>query len=82
MVLIALIIYFGSCIGLACSQTYAQIVALRCLQAAGIAPVIAINTKIVSDFALKPQKRGVCRCDYRVYCDGVCFWCNLGFCYC
>lgn len=58
IVLTSLIIYFGSCIGLACSQNYTQIVVLRCLQAAGIAPVIAINSGIMGDITKKAERGG------------------------
>lgn len=56
MVLISIAIYCASCVGLACSQNYAQLVALRCLQAAGISPVIAINTGIMGDITTRAER--------------------------
>ena len=56
IILLAVLIYFGSCIGLACSQTYAQIIILRCLQAAGISPVIAINSGICGDITTRAER--------------------------
>ena len=53
MVLTSVLTYCAACIGLARARTYTQIVALRCLQAAGIAPVIAINNGIMGDVTTK-----------------------------
>ncbi|CAI7090846.1 BEM_collapsed_G0027300.mRNA.1.CDS.1 [Saccharomyces cerevisiae] len=58
VVLVAIVIYFGACIGLACAQTYAQIIVLRCLQAAGISPVIAINSGIMGDVTTRAERGG------------------------
>lgn len=58
VVLVAIVIYFGACIGLACAQTYAQIIVLRCLQAAGISPVIAINSGIMGDVTTRASAAG------------------------
>lgn len=58
VVLISIMVYFAACIGLACSQTYAQILILRCLQAAGISPVIAINSGIMGDVTTKAERGG------------------------
>ncbi|CAI2036452.1 hypothetical protein SEUBUCD646_0I00580 [Saccharomyces eubayanus] len=58
VVLIAILVYFGACIGLACAQTYAQIIVLRCLQAAGISPVIAINSGIMGDVTTRAERGG------------------------
>lgn len=56
IILISVIVYFGACIGLACSQNYAQIIVLRCLQAAGISPVIAINSGLMGDVTTKAER--------------------------
>ncbi|CAL9729309.1 quinidine resistance protein 2 [Monosporozyma unispora] len=56
IILASIIVYFGACIGLARSENYAQIIVLRCLQAAGISPVIAINSGLVGDFTLKSER--------------------------
>ncbi|SMN20573.1 similar to Saccharomyces cerevisiae YIL121W QDR2 Multidrug transporter of the major facilitator superfamily, required for resistance to quinidine, barban, cisplatin, and bleomycin [Maudiozyma saulgeensis] len=58
VVLTSIILYFCACIGLARSQNYGQIVGLRCLQAAGISPVIAINSGIMGDVTTKPERGG------------------------
>ncbi|CCF60227.1 hypothetical protein KAFR_0J01620 [Kazachstania africana CBS 2517] len=58
VVLWSVVIYFGACIGLALSQNYTQIIILRCLQAAGISPVIAINSGIMGDVTTKAERGG------------------------
>ncbi|GMM55699.1 hypothetical protein DAKH74_023150 [Maudiozyma humilis] len=54
----SVLVYCCACVGLACAQNYSQIIGLRCLQAAGIAPVIAINSGICGDFAVKAERGG------------------------
>ncbi|CAI4384536.1 CPA_1a_G0026350.mRNA.1.CDS.1 [Saccharomyces cerevisiae] len=58
VVLWAILTYFCACIGLACSHDYTQILALRCLQAAGISPVIATNSGIMGDVTTKVERGG------------------------
>lgn len=58
VVLSAIIVYFCACVGLACAQNYSQIVGLRCLQAAGISPVIAINSGIIGDVTTRAERGG------------------------
>ena len=58
VVLSSVLTYCAACLGLARAQTYPQIVALRCLQAAGIAPVIAINSGIMGDVTTKAERGG------------------------
>ena len=58
VVLTSVMLYFVACIGLARSNTYGQILGLRCLQAAGIAPVIAINSGIMGDVTTKAERGG------------------------
>ncbi|CCC69350.1 hypothetical protein NCAS_0C03600 [Naumovozyma castellii] len=58
IVLCSIAVYFCACIGLACCQTYPQIVVLRCLQAAGISPVIAINSGIMGDITTRAERGG------------------------
>lgn len=58
LVNISVFLYFAACIGLACSNTYAQMVGLRCLQAAGISPVIAINSGIMGDITTRKERGG------------------------
>lgn len=57
MVLLAFLVYIGSSIGLAVCDAYWLLVFLRCVQAAGIAQVIAINSGIAGDVCI-PQNRG------------------------
>lgn len=56
VILVSIMLYFVACIGLACSNTYAQIIGLRCLQAAGISPVIAINSGVMGDITTKAER--------------------------
>ncbi|CCK70384.1 MFS transporter KNAG_0E01170 [Huiozyma naganishii CBS 8797] len=58
VVLSSVIIYFCACVGLARCNTYAQIIALRCVQAAGISPVIAINSGMMGDVTTKAERGG------------------------
>ncbi|CCD23411.1 MFS transporter NDAI_0B03770 [Naumovozyma dairenensis CBS 421] len=58
VVLSSVLVYCCACIGLACSHTYAQIIVLRCLQAAGISPVIAINSGIMGDITTRAERGG------------------------
>ena len=58
IVILSVLVYFSACVGLACSQSYAQIIALRCLQAAGISPVIAINSGIMGDVTTRAERGG------------------------
>lgn len=56
VILTGMLIYVCASIGLACSQSYGVIVFLRCLQSAGISPIIAINSGVVGDFTLKHER--------------------------
>ncbi|EDO16706.1 hypothetical protein Kpol_1003p11 [Vanderwaltozyma polyspora DSM 70294] len=56
VVLFSILVYCCACIGLALSQNYTQIVVLRCLQAAGISPVIAINSGICGDITTRAER--------------------------
>ncbi|CCC68732.1 hypothetical protein NCAS_0B06480 [Naumovozyma castellii] len=58
VVLFSVAVYFCACVGLACAQTYPQIIVLRCLQAAGISPVIAINSGIMGDVTTRAERGG------------------------
>lgn len=57
VVLISLCIYIAACIGLSQARAYWLLVFLRCIQAGGIAPVIAINSGISGDVCT-PADRG------------------------
>ena len=58
IVLSSIMLYLIACISLACSNSYGEILGLRCLQAAGIAPVIAINSGIMGDITTKAERGG------------------------
>lgn len=58
VVLWSVALYMAACIGIACSKTYAQILVLRCLQSAGISPVIAVNSGIMGDVTTREQRGG------------------------
>lgn len=52
------VIYICSCIGLSQTSSYGVFVFLRCLQASGIAPVIAINAGISGDVCTQKDRGG------------------------
>ncbi|SCU86375.1 LAME_0D05864g1_1 [Lachancea meyersii CBS 8951] len=56
VILFGMLVYVCASIGLACSQSYGVIVFLRCLQSAGISPIIAINSGVAGDFTLKHER--------------------------
>ncbi|CCH62364.1 hypothetical protein TBLA_0H00750 [Henningerozyma blattae CBS 6284] len=58
IVIIAVTLYFCACVGLSCCNNYAQLVGLRCLQAAGISPVIAMNSGIMGDVTTRAERAG------------------------
>ncbi|KAM3160783.1 Multidrug transporter QDR2 [Lachancea thermotolerans] len=58
IVMWSIALYLAACIGIACSRTYAQILVLRCLQSAGISPVIAVNSGIMGDVTTRAQRGG------------------------
>ncbi|GAA5932417.1 hypothetical protein JCM10213_005313 [Rhodosporidiobolus nylandii] len=51
------LVYLGACAGLANTHSYALLIVLRCLQAAGSASVIAIGSGSIGDIA-PPSERG------------------------
>lgn len=57
MVLLGFLVYIGANIGLAVTNTYWLLIFLRCVQAAGIAQIIAINSGIAGDVCV-PANRG------------------------
>ncbi|SCU77433.1 LANO_0A00364g1_1 [Lachancea nothofagi CBS 11611] len=54
----SLAVYFAACVGLAKSTNYGQILGLRCLQSAGISPVIALNSGLMGDVTLRHERGG------------------------
>lgn len=58
IILLSVLIYFVACIGIASCNSYSQLIGLRCLQAAGISPVIAINSGIMGDITTKDERGG------------------------
>ncbi|SCU92268.1 LADA_0F15500g1_1 [Lachancea dasiensis] len=58
VVIWCLAVYFAACVGLAQARTYGQILGLRCLQSAGISPVIALNSGLLGDVTLRHERGG------------------------
>ncbi|AQZ15783.1 AQR1 (YNL065W) and QDR1 (YIL120W) [Zygosaccharomyces parabailii] len=58
IILVSVIVYFAACVGIAGCHTYGQLIALRCLQAAGISPVIAINSGMMGDVTTRSERGG------------------------
>ncbi|CDH11771.1 related to Quinidine resistance protein 1 [Zygosaccharomyces bailii ISA1307] len=58
VILASIGVYFAACVGLACCNNYSQLFGLRCLQAAGISPVIAINSGVMGDVTTKEERGG------------------------
>lgn len=58
VILASIAVYCAACVGLACCNDYGQLFGLRCLQAAGISPVIAINSGLMGDITTKGERGG------------------------
>ncbi|WEJ94087.1 multidrug transporter [Yamadazyma tenuis] len=58
MILLSLLIYVAACIGLARSNAYWLLTVLRCVQAAGIGPVISISSGIAGDVCTAAERGG------------------------
>ncbi|CEP62143.1 cation transporter LALA0_S04e08812g [Lachancea lanzarotensis] len=58
VVLWSITLYFVACIGLARCKTFGELLFLRCLQSAGISPVIAVNSGIMGDITTRGQRGG------------------------
>ncbi|CDO95490.1 unnamed protein product [Kluyveromyces dobzhanskii CBS 2104] len=56
VILIGMLVYVCASVGLACAHSYGVIVFLRCLQSAGISPIIAINSGVAGDFTVKAER--------------------------
>lgn len=56
IILMGMLVYVVGSIALACAQSYGVIVFLRCLQSAGISPIIAINAGVAGDFTVKAER--------------------------
>jgi len=56
--LIGFAIYIGACIGIACCDSYASLLVLRCLQSTGSSGTIALGSGVVADIATSAE-RGV-----------------------
>src|SRR5271170_7494324 len=52
------IVFLGACIGLAETQSYAQLMALRCLQSTGSASTIAIGAGVLGDITTREERGG------------------------
>lgn len=51
-------VFIGACIGLAETQTFAQLVVLRCLQSAGSASTIAVGAGVMGDITTREERGG------------------------
>ena len=56
--IIGFAIYIGACVGIACCNTYAGLLVLRCLQSTGSSGTIALGSGVVADIATSAE-RGV-----------------------
>ncbi|AGO11532.1 AaceriADL258Wp [[Ashbya] aceris (nom. inval.)] len=56
MILVGMLIFIVSSIGIACSNSFILVIVLRCIQSSGISPIIAINSGVVGDFTLKAER--------------------------
>nr|POE54500.1 itaconate transport protein [Quercus suber] len=56
--IIGFAIYIGACVGIACSDSYAALLVLRCLQSTGSSGTIALGSGVVADIATSAD-RGV-----------------------
>lgn len=52
------IIFLGSCIGLAQTKHYYQLVILRCMQSAGVASTIAVGAGVLGDITTREERGG------------------------
>lgn len=59
VVLACCVIYIAACCGIAKANVYWLILVLRCVQAAGIAPVTAINTGVCADLAPRATRGSI-----------------------
>ncbi|EGW34248.1 uncharacterized protein SPAPADRAFT_70386 [Spathaspora passalidarum NRRL Y-27907] len=57
VILTSILIYIGACVAISQMHNYIGLVILRCVQAAGIAPVIAISSGVAGDVCT-PANRG------------------------
>ncbi|KAK4959815.1 hypothetical protein LTR10_002703 [Elasticomyces elasticus] len=56
--IIGFAVYIGACVGIACCDTYAALLVLRCLQSSGSSGTIALASGVVADIATSAE-RGV-----------------------
>lgn len=59
LMILSVLSYVAANIGLALTNTYWLILVLRCVQAAGIAPVISISAGIVGDISTRHERAGM-----------------------
>lgn len=52
------LVFLGACIGLAETQNYATLIALRCLQSTGSASTIAIGSGVIGDITTRADRGG------------------------
>ena len=53
-----LLVYVGACIGLACTENYAELIVFRCLQSTGSASTIAIGAGVIGDITERRERGG------------------------
>jgi MFS family permease len=58
ILLVSILIYVAACIGIARTNAFWLLVVLRCVQAAGVAPVIAISSGIAADVCTRATRGG------------------------
>jgi len=56
--LIGFVVYIGACIGIACCDSFAALLVLRCLQSTGSSGTVALGAGVVADIATAAE-RGV-----------------------
>jgi len=54
--LIGFAVYIGACIGIACCDSYAALIVLRCLQSTGSSGTIALGSGVVADIATSAER--------------------------
>lgn len=54
--MIAFTVYIGACIGIACCNSYAALLVLRCLQSSGSSGTIALASGVVADIATSAER--------------------------
>jgi len=56
--IVTFIIFFGSCVGLAETKAYSQLLVIRCLQSTGSASTIAMGAGVIGDITTREERGG------------------------